>query len=54
LRLLEGATKGKRDNTCYTLALAFKTAGYSLEATEMRLHEWNEKLEAPMRLLDVK
>ncbi|WP_051317093.1 primase C-terminal domain-containing protein [Ectobacillus panaciterrae] len=54
LKLLEGVEKGKRDNTCYTLALAFKASGYSKEAAEMRLREWNERLEEPMTLFEVK
>lgn len=54
VKLLEGVEKGKRDNTCYTLALAFKASGYSKEAAEMRLREWNERLEEPMTLLEVK
>ncbi|MFC6604073.1 primase C-terminal domain-containing protein [Ectobacillus funiculus] len=54
VKLLEGVEKGKRDNTCYTLALAFKATGYSREAAEMRLREWNERLEQPMTLLEVK
>ncbi|MCM3569834.1 primase C-terminal domain-containing protein [Neobacillus mesonae] len=54
LRLLEGVEKGKRDNTCYTLALAFKASGYSKEEAETRLRDWNDRLEEPMRLLDIK
>lgn len=46
-KLLQGVSKGKRDNTCYTLALAFKAAGYDMYEAEERLKEWNE-LNTPM------
>ncbi|MGP9043233.1 primase C-terminal domain-containing protein [Cytobacillus kochii] len=43
LKLLEGVEKGKRDNTCYTLALAYKSIGLSMEEAEQKLHKWNLK-----------
>jgi Primase C terminal 1 (PriCT-1) len=54
VRLLGGAERGKRDHTCYTLALTFKVEGYSKEEAETRLREWNCRLEEPMTLLEVK
>ncbi|KYG35601.1 primase C-terminal domain-containing protein [Bacillus gaemokensis] len=54
LRLLEGVEEGKRDNTCYTLALAFKASDYSEEAAETRLQEWNANLEQPLSIGEVK
>ncbi|OUS68561.1 hypothetical protein B1748_33585 [Paenibacillus sp. MY03] len=46
--LLAGVEVGKRDNTCYTLALAFKREGYSMEDAEAELQEWNTRLDEPM------
>ncbi|MRX56576.1 hypothetical protein GJU41_21750 [Bacillus idriensis] len=53
-RLLEGVSKGQRDNTCYTLALAFKASGYGESETEARLQEWNGLNEPAMNQIDVK
>ncbi|MBM7580826.1 primase C-terminal domain-containing protein [Jeotgalibacillus terrae] len=53
-RLLQGVSKGQRDNTCYTLALAFKASGYSESETESSLHDWNKKNQPAMTQLDVK
>lgn len=53
-KLLEGVSEGQRDNTCYTLALAYKANGYSENETEGFLQEWNALNEPPMRQLDVK
>ncbi|OHR74069.1 primase C-terminal domain-containing protein [Bacillus sp. UMB0893] len=53
-RLLEGVSRGQRDNTCYTLALAFKASGYSELETEARLQEWNGLNEPAMNQIDVK
>ena len=53
-KLLQGVSKGQRDNTCYTLALAYKVAGYDDKQTEAYLQEWNLRNEQPMRQLDVK
>lgn len=47
-KLLAGVEKGKRDNTAYTLALAFKVEGYDQEAAESALQEWNSRLEYPL------
>lgn len=52
-KLLEGVSKGQRDNTCYTLALALKASGYTKEATLECLHNWNFKNDPPMRTVDV-
>lgn len=51
--LLKGVEKGKRDNACYTLALAFKADGYSAEDAEAELQEWNASLAAPLSLVMV-
>ncbi|MDQ0862376.1 primase C-terminal domain-containing protein [Bacillus sp. V2I10] len=53
-KLLEGVSRGQRDNTCYTLALAFKASGYSESETEARLQEWNGLNEPAMNQIDVK
>ncbi|MED4456137.1 primase C-terminal domain-containing protein [Metabacillus fastidiosus] len=53
-KLLKGVEQGRRDNTCYTLALAFKAAGYDAAATERKLHEWNTKNDPAMREIDIK
>lgn len=52
--LLQGVEQGRRDNTCYTLALAFKATGYSEEDTQIYLYAWNERNTPAMRQLDVK
>lgn len=54
LKLLEGVEEGQRDNTCYTLALAFKTAGYEEDRTLSLLYEWNEKNRPSLRQIEVK
>lgn len=46
--LLEGTEKGKRDNACYTLALAFKAEGCDEAEAEDRLQEWNSRLADPL------
>lgn len=53
-KLLEGVSEGQRDNTCYTLALAFKASGYGEKETEVRLQEWNQLNNPAMRQIDVK
>jgi hypothetical protein len=53
-KLLEGVSEGQRDNTCYTLALAFKASGYSEKEAETRLQEWNKLNDPAMRQIDVK
>jgi len=52
--LLKGVEQGRRDNTCYTLALAFKATGYSKEDTQIYLYAWNERNTPSMKQLDVK
>lgn len=52
--LLQGVEQGRRDNTCYTLALAFKATGYSEEDTQIYLYAWNERNTPAMRQIDVK
>lgn len=52
--LLQGVEQGRRDNTCYTLALAFKATGYSEEDTQIYLYAWNERNRPSMRQLEVK
>lgn len=52
--LLQGVEQGRRDNTCYTLALAFKATGYSEEDTQIYLYAWNERNTPSMRQLDIK
>jgi len=52
--LLLGVEQGRRDNTCYTLALAFKATGYSEEDTQIYLYAWNERNTPAMRQMDVK
>lgn len=53
-RLLEGVSKGQRDNTCYTLALTFKALGMSKDEAEERLYDWNQKNDPPLRQLQIK
>jgi hypothetical protein len=53
-KLLQGVSKGQRDNTCYTLALAFKASGYGEKETEARLQEWNVLNDPVMTQIDVK
>ncbi|SDC61244.1 Primase C terminal 1 (PriCT-1) [Pelagirhabdus alkalitolerans] len=47
-KLLQGVSEGKRDNTCYTLALACKAEGYCKDQTIHLLLQWNLKNEPPM------
>ncbi|WP_213429162.1 MULTISPECIES: primase C-terminal domain-containing protein [Paenibacillus] len=47
-KLLQGVDKGKRDNACYTLALVYKTEGFSAEKAEIALQQWNRALAAPL------
>lgn len=53
-KLLKGVCEGRRDNTCYTLALAYKATGYSQEDTEKQLQEWNLKNDPPLTQIEVK
>ncbi|MFL0497779.1 primase C-terminal domain-containing protein [Priestia megaterium] len=53
-KILEGVNKGQRDMACYTLALAYKAAGYDEKTTEAHLHNWNQKNVPQMRQIEVK
>lgn len=53
-KILEGVNKGQRDTACYTLALAYKAAGYDEKAAEAYLHNWNQKNKPQMRQIEVK
>lgn len=53
-RLLQGVSEGQRDNTCYTLALAYKATGHDEKETEAYLQAWNQLNEPPMSQIDVK
>ncbi|MED3977296.1 primase C-terminal domain-containing protein [Priestia megaterium] len=54
LKILEGVNKGQRDTACYTLALAYKAAGYDEKTAEAYLHNWNQKNTPQMRQIEVK
>lgn len=54
LKLLEGVEEGQRDNTCYTLALAYKASGYEEEQALSLLYRWNERNSRPLRQIEVK
>ncbi len=54
LKILEGVNKGQRDMACYTLALAYKAAGYAEKTAEAYLHNWNQKNTPQMRKIEVK
>ncbi|MED3852080.1 primase C-terminal domain-containing protein [Priestia megaterium] len=53
-KILEGVNKGQRDTACYTLALAYKAAGYDEKKAEQYLHNWNQKNVPQMRQIEVK
>ncbi|GMG76966.1 hypothetical protein ShirakiTB12_54350 [Priestia megaterium] len=53
-KILEGVRKGQRDTACYTLALAYKAAGYDEKTAEEHLHNWNKKNTPQMRQIEVK
>ncbi|MDQ0808230.1 primase C-terminal domain-containing protein [Priestia megaterium] len=53
-KILEGVTKGQRDTACYTLALAYKAAGYDEKTAEAYLHNWNQKNTPQMCQIEVK
>ncbi|MGG0033318.1 primase C-terminal domain-containing protein [Priestia megaterium] len=53
-KILEGVNKGQRDMACYTLALAYKAAGYDEKTAEAYLHNWNQKNTPQMRQIEVK
>jgi len=53
-KILEGVHKGQRDTACYTLALAYKAAGYDEKTAEAHLHNWNQKNVPQMRQIEVK
>ncbi|WP_051829455.1 primase C-terminal domain-containing protein [Exiguobacterium sp. NG55] len=54
LKLLEGVEEGQRDNTCYTLALAYKAAGYEEDQALSSLYSWNEKNSPSLRQIEIK
>ncbi|MCT4787142.1 primase C-terminal domain-containing protein [Exiguobacterium aestuarii] len=54
LKLLEGVEEGQRDNTCYTLALAYKAAGYEEDQALSSLYYWNEKNSPSLRQIEIK
>ncbi|MFE7083850.1 primase C-terminal domain-containing protein [Priestia megaterium] len=53
-KILEGVNEGQRDTACYTLALAYKAAGYDEKTAEAYLHNWNQKNTPQMRQIEVK
>lgn len=53
-KILEGVNEGQRDTACYTLALAYKAAGYDEKTAEAHLHNWNQKNVPQMRQIEVK
>ncbi|MFE7083392.1 primase C-terminal domain-containing protein [Priestia megaterium] len=53
-KILEGVSQGQRDTACYTLALAYKAAGYAEKTAEQYLHNWNQKNTPQMRQIEVK
>lgn len=53
-KILEGVHEGQRDTACYTLALAYKAAGYDEKIAETYLHNWNQKNTPQMRQIEVK
>lgn len=53
-KLLQGVGEGQRDNTCYTLALAYKSIGLDEDMTEEKLQEWNKKNQPSMNQIDIK
>lgn len=53
-KILEGVHQGQRDTACYTLALAYKAAGYDEKTAEAYLHNWNQKNTPQMRKIEVK
>lgn len=52
-KILEGVHEGQRDTACYTLALAYKAAGYDEKTAETYLHNWNQKNTPQMRQIEV-
>lgn len=52
-KLLEGVEEGSRDNTCYTLALAYKSIGLNQEETEAILQKWNQKNSPALSFIQV-
>lgn len=53
LKLLKGTQEGQRDATCFTLALAYKSAGYSSTEAESFLHDWNQKNDPPLPWVEI-
>ena len=52
--LLQGVGEGRRNNTCFTLALAMKCAGYSQDQTFRELTAWNFLNQPPMPLSHIR
>ncbi|MGG0476071.1 primase C-terminal domain-containing protein [Priestia aryabhattai] len=48
-KIHEGFKKGDRDAACFTLALAYRAAGYESSETEQILHKWNKNNTPMMR-----
>jgi hypothetical protein len=48
--LLKGVSKGIRDNTAFTLALALRSEGYSQDQALVILESWNKKNTPPLPL----
>lgn len=46
--LLKGVDQGNRDNSCFTLALAFYKDGYNYDHALGELKEWNKKNNPPL------
>lgn len=54
IQLEQGVSKGQRDQTCYTLALAYKASGLTQGEAEQRLHMVNANNEPPLPQIDIK
>jgi len=52
--LFKGVSKGIRDYTCYTLALACKAVGMDIKETEQRLIEWNKLNDPQLQHMEIK
>ncbi|MDD9309731.1 primase C-terminal domain-containing protein [Cytobacillus firmus] len=54
IRIENGVSKGQRDNACYTLALAYKASGLTVQEAEQRLLMVNDNNEPPLTRIEVK
>lgn len=54
LKLLEGVKIGRRNNTCFTLARAFRWSGYNYQETLRELLTWNQRNQPPLRESEVR